>query len=380
MQEEQLKEILHKYQSGTATDEEIAFLESWYLQHNEDKKPAVSLEERLEDAEAIWNKLHPAEKRPGIKSVWPWLGAVACLLLFFYLGKLYITNTRQQENQLTQNHPNKIVPGSNKAILTLANGKQVILTNAGSGKFGNQGNTSISKTANGQLVYTVDPTTKAPASNELAYNTVTTPMGGQYWVVLSDGTRVFLNAGSSLRYPASFIGNERRVELKGEAYFEVVHNNAAPFRIVTGSQVIEDIGTKFNISAYDDEPAMKTTLLEGAVKVSVDDQHVFLKPGQQAQVSNADRQQTIKVIRHANLDEAMAWKNGLFEFNNADIKQVMNNTSRWYDFKVIYENKVPDLKISGRISRNVNFSGLIDLLKFEGVKFRIAGRNVTIIN
>jgi transmembrane sensor len=205
-------------------------------------------------------------------------------------------------------------------------------------------------------------------------------MGGQYWVVLSDGSRVFLNAGSSLRYPTSFNGTERKVELQGEAYFEVAHNNKVPFKIVTDGQVVEDIGTSFNINAYGDDPVIKTTLIEGAVKISTTADNLVLKPGQQAQVDNGAPGAAIKLIKHANLNEVLAWKNGLFEFDNSTIKQVMNSTSRWYDFKVIYENKVPDIKISGRISRNVDFSGLIALLKFEGIKFSIDGRNVTITN
>lgn len=379
MQEQQLKELLNKYQSGEATEQEIAFLESWYLHHNEADKADLLSDELLEDAEAVWNKLHPQKKRFNITTSWPWLATAACLLLFFYFGGHYMYTTNKKQDEPAMNQAKAIVPGSNKAILTLANGKKIVLTDTTSGKFTKQGNTVISKTAGGQLVYTVE-SQKNNSATQLVYNTVSTPMGGQYWIVLSDGTRVFLNAGSSLRYPVAFAANERKVELKGEAYFEVVHNNAMPFRIVTGHQVTEDIGTKFNINAYDDEQVMKTTLVEGAVKVSTDNYHVVLKPGQQSQISNIDPLQAIKVIKHANIEEALAWKNGLFEFNNSDIRQVMNNTSRWYDFKVIYENEVPHLKISGRISRNVDFSGLIALLKFEGVKFKIEGRNVTIIN
>jgi len=380
MTDEHFKQLLHKYQSGTATDEEIAFLESWYLQHNADEQADFVFDERLEDADAVWKKLHSPERKTITKLLWTLLATAACIAVFFYVGRPYFANTNQKNNQIAQNRSTKIVPGANKAILTLANGKQVVLTDIGNGKFDKQGNAAVSKTANGQLIYTLDPASAGSAAKELVYNTMNTPMGGQYWIVLADGTRVFLNAGSSLRYPVSFAGNERKVELKGEAYFEVVHNNAQPFKVVTGGQVIEDIGTKFNINAYDDEPVMKTTLIEGAVKASTQNQHVILKPGQQAQINSSDPTHAIKVIRHANIDEAMAWKNGLFEFDNSGIKQVMSNTSRWYDFKVVYENKIPDLKISGRLSRNVNFTGLIDLLKFEGVKFRIEGRKVTITN
>jgi len=379
MEEKQLKDLLHKYQTGKATEEEIAFLESWYLSHNEAERIYISADELVEDSEAIWAKFEPVRNKFRLRYMWPKIAVAASFLLFLYIGGQHLLKKSIKTPPLAKNESAAIVPGSNKAILTLSNGKQIILTGTGSSQFGKQGNTSLSKTAHGQLIYTVTASSDEK-SKELVYNTITTPAGGQYWIILSDGSRVFLNAASSLRYPASFSGNERKVELKGEAYFEVVHNGAAPFRIVTGNQLTEDIGTKFNINAYDDEAVIKTTLVEGAVKISTQGQHVILKPGQQTQINNDDAKQAIKIIPDANVDEVIAWTNGLFEFNNADIQQVMNNAARWYDFKVSYENKIPDLKITGRISRNVNFSGLIDLLKFEGIKFRIQGKTVTILN
>nr|WP_067058553.1 FecR domain-containing protein [Mucilaginibacter sp. L294] len=382
MDEHQLKELLRKYQAGEATDEEIAFIESWYIQYNQDQETPFSLDERLEDSDAVWEKLHAQKPGFRISYLWPLIAVGACLLVFFYFVKPEALIVPQKTQELVNNRAVEIVPGTSKAVLTLANGRQVFLSGAENQKIGNQGIATLIEKGSGQLVYTIEKATagKSPMSSNLVYNTISTPRGGQYWVVLSDGTRVFLNAGSSLRYPVNFSGKDRTVKLMGEGYFEVVHNDAAPFRIITGNRIIEDIGTKFNVNAYDDEPVMKTTLLEGAVQVSSFKQHVILKPGQQAQVSNTRRKGEIKVVNHANVDEAVAWKNGLFEFNRTNIKTVLNNAARWYDFEIVYANAIPNLKISGRVSRKVSFSGMMDLLKFEGLKFRKDGRTITIMN
>ncbi len=386
-------ELFQKYLSHTATAEER--LE--FLDYVEDPLYAEEINTLLDEAFGSQDKADGLSKkarnrilnqifgrdalaRPKkVYALWPRIAAAASILLFLFLGGQYFFKKPVKIATQAKNKLQIIVPGGNKAILTLSNGKKIVLSAAGNNQFGKQGNSSVSKTANGQLIYTVSAGVGAK-SNDLVYNTITTPVGGQYRIVLSDGTKVFLNAASSLRYPVAFSGNERKVELKGEAYFEVVHNGAIPFRVVTNNQVTEDIGTKFNINAYGEDAQIKTTLVEGAVKISTQKHDVVLKPGQQAQVTNNDIKQAIKTIPDANVEEAIAWTNGMFEFNNSDIKQVMISAARWYDFKVNYENEIPNLKITGTISRNVNFSGLIDLLKFEGIRFKIQGKIVTILN
>lgn len=379
MQRKEIKRLIKKYQKGIATDEERAFLESWYLHHNTFESADLTEEALVEDSEVVWKKLHARKKRDVLKIAWPWVAAAACFLLFTLLIFRNPVAEKIEGKRMAKIQSAVIIPGSNKAVLTLADGEKTILSDSLSANFGKQGNTLLSKTADGKLLYRLNPDART-AEDKPVYNEVTTPNGGQYGIVLSDGTKVFLNAGSSLRFPVTFTRSERKVELTGEAYFEVVNDNRAPFNVVTGNQTIAVLGTKFNVNAYSDERFLKTTLLEGAVRVSNATAHVVLKPGQQSQVGTKQSGGQISVLDQVNLAEVSAWRNGLFEFNKTGIKEVMQAASRWYDVHVLYENGVPDLEISGRISRQVDFKSLIALLEFEGVKFDIKGRNVTIKN
>lgn len=381
MQEEQIHELIQKYQDGTASDAEIALLESWYLQHNGQSRASLSADELLKDSTEIWLRLHRPRRRTFGRHFIIALRTAAATLLIFLAYSIFpsdlsvISNSHKEASSLK---PDMIVPGSSKAKLTLANGNEIELNDSNVQDFGVQEFVALSKTASDELSYIKLGNNQGLSRSQL-FNTVTTPRGGQYRIVLSDGTKVFLNAGSSLLFPVVFVGHERKVTLKGEAYFDVVHNEHLPFRIVTAGQVIEDIGTAFNVRAYEDEPVLKTTLVEGAVKIYTTGHQAILKPGQQAQVDAGNPSKKIKVA-NANIDEAVAWKNGLFEFDKADLNQVMSTASRWYDFEVIYAHTISDLKISGRISRNIDFASLISLLEFEGAKFDIKGRVVTVKN
>jgi len=193
-------------------------------------------------------------------------------------------------------------------------------------------------------------------------------------MTLSDGTIVWLNAESSLRFPVAFTGNERKVELTGEAYFEVSHNSKQPFKVMANGETVEDIGTHFNINAYADEPATKTTLLEGAIKVSIaGGAGVRPSPGQQTALINGHF--TIKAV---DPEQTIAWKNDLFDFEHATIPEIMRQASRWYDVDIVYEGSLPDKKFGGTISRNVSASKFLDILKFSGVKFRIDGKKIIV--
>jgi hypothetical protein len=328
----------------------------------------------------LWSRIHTSVRPPLIHriSLWPRFAAAALILLFLTLGSYFLFHKKNKPQQIVKKEFHDIKPGSNKAILTLANGQQIVLNDAKKGIIANEDDISIHKTTDGKLSYTNND--EANKYKEPLYNTMTTPRGGQYTLILSDGTKVMLNAASSLKYPASFSGNERKVELTGEAYFEVAHNASKPFRVVTQGQTVEVLGTHFNINSYADDASVNTTLLEGSVKVTSQTQYAMLKPGQQSRVNLNSSGQKIKVLDGVDLDEAVAWKNGLFEFKNASVQQVMFTAARWYDLNVIYENKTPDMKISGKISRNVNFSGLMSLLQFGGLRFKINGKNVTIID
>ncbi|XHR97523.1 FecR family protein [Mucilaginibacter sp. UC70_90] len=235
---------------------------------------------------------------------------------------------------------------------------------------------AINKTADGRIVYNSSKSSASDNAEKPVYNTMTTPRGGQYWVVLPDGSKALLNAASSLTYPTNFSGTERKVELTGEAYFEVAHNPDKPFRVYSKSQVVEVLGTHFNINTYDDEPDIRTTLLEGKVKVTsvVKNQVRVLKPGQQAVLNTYSFN-----VNDVDVEDATAWKNGTFTFENNDIQQIMRMVSRWYDVDVVYKGTLPADKFTGFVSRFSNVSEVLRMLQLtHKVKFKIDGKQITV--
>src|SRR5699024_7437317 len=272
-----------------------------------------------------------------------------------------------------------IMPGGNKAVLTLANGTKVGIDSTHNGKLAGQGNMNVVKIGSGLLAYQSGmlkaQNPKYKANSIVRYNTLTIPRGGQYQLTLSDGTKVWLNAGSSIRYPIAFNGKERRVEMTGEAYFEVVHNEKQPFKVLVNGEVIEDLGTRFNVNAYADEPAMKATLLEGAIKVKSQ----ILRPGEQAVIADGQ----MDILKEVNTDNSVAWKNGYFAFNNANLETVMRKLARWYDIEVVYkhgiENKSSMQQFSGRIGRDLTLSQILNGLKQTSAHFKIEEDSRTVI-
>ena len=309
-----------------------------------------------------------------------WLGYAAAVITLMALGTT-LSKYRSHEEQKTLAHLQKdILPGSNKAILTLANGSKIILDDAKQGKIASQKNVVINKNKSGEVIYkttSADQTSSSQTPVEaIAMNTLTTPRGGQYEVVLPDGTHVWLNAASSLKYPTAFTGNERRVELTGEAYFEVSKDARKPFFVKTTNQTVAVLGTHFNINSYADEAATKTTLLEGSVKVTgnMNRLTVMLKPGQQA----VNTVNAIDIKPDADIDEAVAWKNGKFLFRNTDLRAIMRQLSRWYDVDVEYQGNVAPKHYRGRISRNVPVSEIFQILKTSGINFTINGGKIIV--
>ena len=264
-----------------------------------------------------------------------------------------------------------VPPGSYKAVVTLGNGSTLILDSLHSGQIGQQGQTHLINHAGGQLSYEV-----RGSSDAIVYNTVSTGRGGQYRLVLPDGTHVWLDAASSLRFPTAFGGPRREVVLDGQGYFEVVHRKE-PFIVHTNRKTdITDLGTSFNISAYPDEITEQATLLEGAVKVTNGGQARLLAPGQQAQV---DSLQVMQVRTLKNPNETIAWKDGIFLFRQADLRVAMRAIARWYDVEVEYQGNVPDKKIVGGAPRNENLSVLIQALNTIGVNCRMEGRKIIVL-
>ena len=315
--------------------------------------------------------------------------AAAALLLLATGGWLYALHSKTAP-QVAQANPaqpteNKadIPPGSDKAILTLADGSTVTLDSAGKGSLAHQGNASVIKSGDGQLQYAStgdDQTTE----KTMVYNILSTPRGGQYRLKLQDGTNVWLNAGSSIRYPTAFLGKERKVEITGEAYFEIAKNTAMPFRVsVTDpaagekSTEIEVLGTDFDVNAYKDEADLKTTLIDGAIKITGGTAPVILKPSQQAIVSTG---KTIKTVQLENTDETIAWKNGAFAFDDADIPTIMRQISRWYDVDVEYDGngKSSEDHFTGTFSRSTSLAGVLQILHVSGVRLIADNRKIVI--
>lgn len=273
---------------------------------------------------------------------------------------------------LASNFKNDVAPGGNKAVLTLSDGSHVVLDSVGKGTIAAQGNAQVVKLGDGQLAY------KSGVNEEtvsLAYNTLTTPSAGQFQVTLPDGSKVWLNNASSLRYPVTFSGKTREVELNGEAYFEIAPNAHQPFKVNVGGTLVDVLGTSFNITAYADENNIKTTLLSGSVRVSKEDTRILLKPGEQARVNEAGN---LKVLKDVDVDGVVAWKNGWFHFEHADLKTVMRMLARWYDVEVVYEGAIPDRQFGGDIERKLNLSQVLEILQKNQVRFEIEGKKITV--
>src|ERR1700761_4303742 len=259
--ERNITDLLKKYYEGQCTEQEAAWVETWYL--NLQTGPLNnSIEELTADLDEVEQQLleHTTVKRV---TLWPRIAAAASVVMLLSIGGYFLLHKQTPQRIAKNEIHNEVFPGGNKAILTLSNGKQLSLTDAKNGILLKQGNKSIKKTSDGTVSYEANES--SGDNQQIGYNTITTPRGGQWSVILPDGSKAMLDAASSIKYPVSFAGNERRVEITGQVYFEVIHNAASPFRVVSRGQVTEDIGTKFNVNAYDDEPGIKTTLFEGAV-------------------------------------------------------------------------------------------------------------------
>jgi hypothetical protein len=377
MQQTEARELLKKYLDGNASNDEILLLESWYLQFELKELPAINEVEGGKQLDKIRSIIitHSDKVKGKTILLWPRIAVAASVLFVLSVSGYFLLRKATVKQQVAVTQMHDLAPGSNKAILTLANGKQIVLTGAQNGKLATQGNTAINKTADGQVVYDA---TAANTTAELIYNTMSTPRGGQYHLTLADGTDVWLNAASSIKYPTAFTGNSREVEITGEAYFEVAHNKAMPFRVTSKGQTIEVLGTRFNVNAYNDEPVMKTTLFEGSVKIGKDKQTVMLKPGQQAIIVNNSNASAIEVMNNADTDQVLAWKNGEFSFNETDLQTVMRQIGRWYDVDIEYDGRIPVDHLSGTFSRNMNASKALTLLKFTGINFKIEGRKIIV--
>ncbi|MCS3798593.1 FecR domain-containing protein [Niastella sp. OAS944] len=391
--------ILDKYQNGTASAAEKALVEEYYRRMEKAGKTELTADEEAVIRRTMYNQIaasfqDPEAKVIPIKRNYSKMAAAAVVLTmigagsYFFLFKKPATEPAHAETAKTK--PRDLPPGHDAAVLTLSDGRTIILDST-RGTISQQGGATVIN-LNGQVSYANTAKDKPAA---VVYNTISTARGNQYQLILADGSKVWLNSASSLRFPTAFTAEIREVELDGEGYFEVAKNANKPFHVKTKTQDIEVLGTHFNVNAYDDETAVKTTLLEGSVKVNQlatdnkqlainAERSVVLKPGEQAELSRVASPLTTHhspfTIDHSpDIDQVMAWKNGWFEFDKTDIKTIMRQISRWYDVDIRYEVKPDSQTYGGRISRNINLSNILKMLEMYGVHCKLEGKTLTVI-
>lgn len=394
--------LFDKYVSNACTPAELD--EFWHLLNNLPENEALS-----DELKALWNKertsIRTSDKvnwqklarkmqsriastevdysRFSIRSFWH-RPAVAAAILIIIAGAAawYLQGKSVQQRVIASTFQHDIAPGTDGAILTLANGKRIILDSAGNGQLAREGNTRITK-KDGVLAYTTgNGETTIPS-----LNTLSTPRARQFKISLPDGTKAWLNAASSITYPTAFTGKDRRVNITGEVYFEVAHNAAMPFKVSVNDATIEVLGTNFNVNGYTNEAVMKTTLLEGSVKITKGAGTVIIKPGEQASISNAETEialkgpktgNPIRVLSGADIEQVMAWKNGEFTFNNASIESILQQAARWYDVDVVMEAGIREV-FTVNVSRDVPISKLLKSMEVSGgVHFDIDGRTIRV--
>lgn len=378
------RELLERYNRGLCTDEEKRLVEAWEAELEASGGKTADGPRMKDWQEAVHTRLmerigeETAAREPmpvhrvHFMRRWGWAAAVifvAALTTFLLLdrNKMPAPGTAVAKQQ-------DIAPGKSGAILTLADGTQVELDSMGNGLIASQQGADV-KLNNGEVKY--DDTDNK--TGEMVYNTMTTPRGRQFRLTLPDGTKVWLNAASSLRFPTAFLGEDRSVEVTGEAYFEVAKDARKPFNVtVNGSMMVHVLGTHFNINAYRNEQLVHTTLLEGSLQVTQGRQRALLRPGQQAQLATGV-ENSLQVTADVDLDKVMAWKNGIFNFEGAKLGEFLRQVERWYDIDVVYEKGVPDITFWGKMTRDIPLSGLLVVLEKSNVKFRLEGRTLTIL-
>ncbi|MCJ8209761.1 FecR domain-containing protein [Mucilaginibacter sp. RS28] len=389
---ERLNYLFKQYANNSCTPAEL--LELMRLTENSDDELLQTMFEQVDfgereeaqlpdetEREQLFREVVEVDRRQRYLRVYKWTAAAAAAIVIAGASIIWWNNRSAQKEVATQmvsQIRNEVQPGSNKAVLTLANGRNIVLSPSDTGLLASQGNANIRRVDSGTIVY--QP--KSAPTDQVFYNTVTTPLGGQFQVVLSDGSRVWLNAESSIRYPNLFAGDERAVEITGEAYFEVSHNASKPFRVHiikanhTPGGTVEVLGTHFNINAYDDEANVRTTLLQGRVRVQQNNLSAILAPGQQSVLDAALSKLTVS---KADTDQVIAWKKGYFQFEHADIKQVMRQLSRWYNVEVEFQGSGENHdKFGGVIMRDAPLSQVLRTLEISMVHFKLDGHKVTV--
>jgi len=376
---EDITALLKQYEAGACSPEQKALLEKWFADKqtssnwrwsSEEERLLVQRLMRIHIEDQIFKK-KPEKRNAGVFTLRKM--AVAASLLLCCLAAAWFFRTNSDNRKIKRYYTEKAVkPGSKAAKLTLSDGYEITLEDADTGTLFNKGGVKVSKLANGQLLYEA---AEAPFQNR--NNTLSIPRGGQYRITLPDGTIVWLNSATSLTWPTAFTDKERVVTLSGEAYFDVAKNSEQPFKVKAGEAQILATGTSFNISAYEDEDHVSATLVEGGVNVTTANSMVSLKPGQQAIIPTGSHQIGKKDV---DTDQALAWLQGNFLFEDQDIRSIMRNLARWYNLEISYEGKPNPMKFGGTYSRS---KGLEELLKhlesLSGMHFSISNNKVTVL-
>lgn len=385
--------LFKNYYSGLATEAEIDELMLLIKESKDDKQLAELIKN-------VWENQYPDEKQFSkqesekmlhsilymsvhkhdddylenkIRTL-GWVRYAAASIIFIAGITMYWLGNRPTENLKVMNPKEQfadILPGGNKAVLTLSDGQQLNIDNTVVGYFGKNGTAEFTQTGAGKLNAVVFESAKA---SDLQFNKLSTPKGGQYQITLQDGSNVWLNASSSIRFPTVFSEVDRVVEIYGEAYFDIIQDINRPFIVKFGTSEVEVLGTSFNIMAYEEENMAKTTLVEGSVKLRNGSKSQTLKPGEQGVVQ--DRGEIQKTL--VDIEQQIAWKNGLFYFKDSSIEEVMRQTARWYNIEVKYKGKMNVRQFTGKVPRNVNISELLNMLRYAGVNFEITGKEITI--
>jgi transmembrane sensor len=376
MSKKDATDLLNRYRNGEVSEEEKALVESWYADYTQNAAtPKIDDQELENNREEILRRVLSEVSDPKKINYRRLISIAAFAILILCAGILFIklrTPHQDQPSFAAKKANSNLLPGGNRAMLILSNGSTINLNDTKNGALANEKGVVIHKNGNGRITY--DQSGRNASHEANVFNTVVTPKGGQYQLVLGDGTKVWLNAASTLKYPVTFSGTKREIELSGEAYFEVAHDQHKPFRVISNGQTVEVLGTHFNVNAYPDEKAIKTTLLEGSVKVLAGEMSSQIKAGEQVQFKNGHL-----AVAQADIEEAIAWKKGFFYFKDDDIQTVMRQLSRWYDVAVKYEGQIPSREFSGQMNKNINASQLMHILSIEQIHYRIEGRTIIIM-
>jgi ferric-dicitrate binding protein FerR (iron transport regulator) len=388
----EMEELLEAVKDGELETELQETLEVFWEEARREKPAAdvdnIALYKAIILREGEISRRRRLRKRRMVRYRTAGLAALLALLFAAYLVTVLRRPSKVDKPVavVSNRYKNDVKPGGNRAVLVLASGQSIVLDSAGTGMLAMQGGMKVVKLNNGQLQYRKSDGLKSDSVP--VYNTITTPRGGQYELILQDGTKVWLNSESSLRFPTAFMGSERKVELSGEAYFEVAPRAVNPFSIymlhqdgvdMRNRKKIDVLGTSFNVMAYDEEKVVRTTLVEGAIRIGDENEKRVLKPGQQAEWTVDPG--AIRVADDADVDAAVAWKNGFFSFDRSDIRTIMRQLSRWYDLKVIYNNDagIGKQKVFwGGIQKNLPLSDVLRILEKSGVEFYVDGNNVIV--